>query len=151
MSKESGIFLQTRKEGLLRLITFDCSSTLAPAVLEDAFGKAVGGGEGPTTCQWSPTLGRSHKGSTVGLFSQTLKACSQRKGFELWLKHTSFTSEHEVPSHPWFKLTSDLQLQLCLWQCEERQRLSCYNYENTSKSFRKKQQTVASMLVLRDC
>lgn len=53
-----------------------------------------------------------------------------------------FTREHEGPSHLWLKLTSDLQFQLGLWQCVERQSLSCYNYENTSKSFRRKNQTV---------
>ena len=70
MSKESGIFLQTRKEGLLRLITFACSSTPDPAALEEAFGRVGWGewGEDQLLVSGPQFLVEATKDQSVGLF-----------------------------------------------------------------------------------
>lgn len=142
MSKESGIFLQTRREGLFRLVVL----LAGPAQLLQQLHQPLGQGDkGPSTRQ---LLGEAMKDQSVRFFFQRYKASSQRGGPERWLKHTAASVNVTKSQVVCGSVTSD-QFQQGTWQCGKKQRLSSCGYEHAYQPFRKK--TVASKLGFRSC
>lgn len=130
MSKESGIFLQIRREGLFRLVVL----LAGPAQLLQQLQKPLGQeGKGPPTRQ---LLGEAMKDQSVRFFFQRCEASSQKGGPERWLTHAAASVNVTKSQVICGSVTSDQQLPRGTWQCGKEQRLSHCGYENAYKPFR---------------
>lgn len=130
MSKESGIFLQMRREGVFRLVVLLADPAPLLQQLQQPLGQ---GGKGPAPRQ---LLGEAMKDQSVRFSFQRGEASSQRGGPERWLTHAAASVNVTKSQVICGSVTSDHRLPRGTWQCGKEQRLSHCGYENAYKPFR---------------